>query len=128
MSLDAARKLVEDLDANIKEDELGNPHFGDPSVHPFPLTKEGFRLIRQVKSGRKLAFVDGGNQEILGAPNFSVQLNRIYAGVWNGKDRVIIDLPRIEFFSATFSVFKNDEIHYETVLVPGLPGFDKRAT
>jgi hypothetical protein len=125
MGLEAARKLVEDLDANIREENVGNPHFSDPSVHPFPLAKEGFRLIREARSGRKIAFVDGGNQEIIGAPNFSVQLNRIYAGVWNDKEKVNLGLPIIEFFSATFSTFKNDEIYYETVIVPGTPEYTK---
>ena len=125
MSYEATRKLVEDLDAKINEDDVGDPYFNNPSVHAFPLSKEGFRLIRQVKSGRKLAFVDGGNLELVGAPNFSVQMNRIYAGVWSEKNRITIDLPRIEFFSATFSTFKNDKLYYETVIVPGSPEFEK---
>ena len=123
MSVEAARKLIEQLDLNMKEDEVGDPHFADPTVHTFPLNRNGFRLIREVRSGRKLAFVDGGNQEILGAPDFSVQLNRIYASVWSNNRRVMLTLPRVEFFSATYSTFKNGEIHYNTVIVPGSPEY-----
>ena len=125
MSVDAARRLVDELDRNIKEDDVGNPYFADPLVLAFPLNRDGFRLIREVRTGRKLGFVDGGNQEILGAPDFSVQLNRIYASVWSDNQRVTIPLPRVEFFSATYSTFKNDDIHYETVIVPGSPEFEK---
>ncbi len=125
MSVEAARRLIEELDSNIKEEDIGSPHFGDPSVHPFPLHKDSFRLIREVRSGRKLAFIDGGNQEIIGAPDFSIQLNRIYVSVWGDNLRINLPLPRVEFFSATYSVFKNDEIHFETFIVPGSPEFAK---
>jgi len=125
MSLDAARRLVEGLDLCINEDDLGYPHFNDPTVHPFPLAKDGFRIVRDVKSGRKVAFVDGGNQELIGAPNFSVQLNRVYMGVWSNKSRVSVGMPRVEFFSATFSSFRNDKIFFETFLVPGSSEFER---
>jgi len=125
MSLEAARKLIENLDMNINEDNIGIPYFNDPNVHAFPLTKEGFKLIKEEKSVRKIAFLDGGNQEIIGAPNFSVQLNRLYAGVWMGKDRIPISLPIIEFFSTTFSTFKNNEIFYKTIIIPSSPEFEK---
>jgi hypothetical protein len=125
MSLEAARKLVEDLDLNIEEHDPGTPHFNDPNVKAFPLEKEGFRLIKEVKSGRNLAFVDGGNQEIVGAPNFSIQLNRIHTCIWSGRNKLTLYLPKVEFFSATYSTYKNDEIYYETILVPSSPEFGK---
>lgn len=125
LSLDAAKKLVESLDLNILEQDTGEPHFKDPNVKSFPLEKDGFRLIKEVKSGRKVAFVDGGNQQIIGAPNFSIQLNRVHTCVWDGKKKIDLDLPRIEFFSATYSTFKNDEIYFETILVPASPEFEK---
>lgn len=125
MSLEAAKKLVEYIDMNINEDDIGIPHFHDPSVRAFPLNKEGFKLIRNEKSDRKLVFIDGGNQEIIGAPNFSIQLNRLYVSVWRGRERVTVGLPKIEFFSATFSTFKNKEIFYETIIIPSSPEFEK---
>tara|TARA_Y100000031_G_scaffold136227_1_gene160120 strand:- start:4579 stop:5691 length:1113 start_codon:yes stop_codon:yes gene_type:complete len=125
LSLESARKLVENLDANILEQDTGEPHFKDPNVKPFPLEKEGFRLIKEVKSGRRLAFVDGGNQQIIGAPNFSIQLNRVHTCIWDGKEKINLSLPRIEFFSATYSTFKNDEIYFETILIPAAPEFKK---
>ncbi len=125
LSLDAARKLVENLDTNILDQDPGEPHFKDPNVKPFPLDKKGFRLIKEVKSGRKLVFVDGGNQQIIGAPNFSIQLNRVHTCVWDGKEKINLSLPRIEFFSATYSTFKNDEIYFDTILFPSSPEFEK---
>jgi len=54
----------------------------------FPLTIDGFKVIQSLDSDRKTAFVDGGNQEILGAPNFSVQLNMVYFGMWSGNKSI----------------------------------------
>jgi len=116
LSVAAARRLVEDLDFNIDEDDLGEPHLQGASVRRFPLGKDGFRLIHHVKSNVNLAFVDGGNREIIGGPNFSVQLNRLYADVWRGRDRSAITIPRKEFFSSTFSVFRDGEIYFDTHL------------
>jgi hypothetical protein len=116
LSLAAARKLVEDLDFNINDDKLGEPYFRGASIRRFPLEKDGFRLIKDVKSNVKLAFIDGGNQEIIGGPNFSIQLNRLYADVWTGSARKGLTIPRREFFSSTFSVFRDGEIYFDTHL------------
>jgi hypothetical protein len=60
----------------------------------------------------------------LGAPNFSVQLNRICASVWKNNSRhTALKLPHVEFFSAIFSTMKNGEISYQTIIVPGNPEF-----
>jgi hypothetical protein len=127
MSMEVAKKVIESLDQNLRDDDVGNPHFGDPSVKPFPLNPEGFRRVQPVKSPRKIACIDGGNQEVVGAPNFSIQLNRVYFGMWNGGTRILErSLPRrVEFFSLTFSTFRNGEIHYDTKLFPPLLG-DRR--
>jgi NurA domain len=114
LSLEAAKKAVEYLENNIFDDDLGNPHFGATGVTTFPLTSKDFRPISERSSKRRLVFVDGGNQEVLGAPNFSIQLNRVYSCAWNGRNRVEWKLPRVEFFSSTYSCFKNNEIHYES--------------
>lgn len=118
MSIEAARKAVEFLEKNIIDDEIGEPHFKQVGVTALPLVKEGFKSISERDSRRKLVFVDGGNNEIIGAPNFSVQLNRVYSSSWNGKDREQWKFPRVEFFSSTYSCFKQGDIHYETTVVP----------
>jgi hypothetical protein len=71
-------------------------------------------------SERKLAFIDGGNQELVGAPNFSVQLNRAYFNIFD-KRRISqpVELPsRIEFLSSTIAKFKDGKILYDTSLFP----------
>jgi hypothetical protein len=67
-----------------------------------------------------MAFVDGGNQEALGAPNFSVQINRVYFNVFRSQERCLKGClsNRFEFFSSVYSCFKENEIFYNTSLFP----------
>lgn len=120
MSIEALRKVIQNLDRMIKEEDIGDAHFSNPDYESYPLTAENIKEIKESNSSRKLAFIDGGNQEILGAPNFSIQINRVYFCLFQGQQRVTPSvLPnRIEFFSATYSSFRGDEIHYDTELFP----------
>ena len=123
-SIEAAREIITKLDSKITETSIGNPFFGDPDVIAFPLSKESFRNINtdHFEGSRKIAFVDGGNLEIIGAPNFSVQLNRVYACVWkNNQRQSILHVPRIEFYSAISSTIQDDKIIYETIIAPSDP-------
>ncbi|MFW6117564.1 MAG: DNA double-strand break repair nuclease NurA [Thermoproteota archaeon] len=120
MVIEALKRLVERLDGDVTEGDLGEPSFRTPSYHRIPFKEENFRPIPSVDSDRLWFFVDGGNQEIMGAPNFSVQLNRVYFSVFQGRKRVLENfLPkRVEFFSATHSCCREEKIYYDTLLVP----------
>ncbi|MGZ4950970.1 MAG: hypothetical protein ACXVI0_07530, partial [Halobacteriota archaeon] len=120
MTLNAAKKLIESLDSNIDDENVGNPHFGGVGVAVFPLTRDGFESINVVDSNRKTAFIDGGNQEIIGAANFSIHLNRVCFCIWEGSERVseCSILKRVDYFSLTYSTIEKGEITYTTKLVP----------
>jgi hypothetical protein len=122
---EVVKELVRELDTRIVEQNLGKPILGHGYEQDVPsLSSNHFKEIRKTNSDRKLAFIDGGNQELVGAPNFSIQLNRVYFNLF--KKRTIIQpstLPnRIEFFSATYAEFKNGQIFYETSLFPSQAG------
>lgn len=114
------KKLIEKLDNSITEHDVGNPFFSDSCYKVFQLSKENFKQFKPVESNQRLAFVDGGNQEILGAPNFSIQFNRVYFSIFAAQHRVFCNsIPnRIEFLSSTHSTFKNGEIFYDTSIFP----------
>lgn len=118
--VEVIRNLIDKLDANIEEQNLGKPFFSDPRYKPFTFSKENFMPINSVDSNRIFVFVDGGNQEVIGAPNFSVQINRVYFSVFKGQERILNNsLPnRIEFFSAVHSCFRTNEIFYDTSIIP----------
>jgi len=117
---EVVKKVVKNLDGMIGESELGEPFLSSHNYRTHSFNVEYFKPICLVKSDRKLAFVDGGNCELLSAPNFSIQLNRIYFNIFEGKMRVQnSNIPQaIEFFSATFAVFKNNEIFFDTSVFP----------
>ena len=115
-----ANEVIKRLDTHLNDECIGNPFFPERGVKPFPLTTNGFKVIQRVDSDKKTAFIDGGNQEVFGAPNFSVQLNRVYFGLWSGNRRIPErSIPkRTEFFAATYSDFDRGEIQYSTELFP----------
>ena len=114
------RDLVNRLDEKVNETSIGDPHLAPKDYHVFPLSKERFHLIANQDGEKTLAFIDGGNQELIGAPNFSVQLNRIYFNLFKGNKRIVQDvIPHaIAFYSATFSRFHEGSIYYDTTLFP----------
>jgi hypothetical protein len=81
---------------------------------------DNFNPITSVESNRKIAFVDGGNQPLVNAPNFSIQLNRVYFNLFSGRRAVQPSaLPqRVEFFSATIAKFRKEQIYYDTEILP----------
>ncbi len=52
-----------------------------------PISDKAFKPI-MAQAAKRIAFVDGGNAEILKAPNFSLQLIRLYAAVYEDNTRV----------------------------------------
>ena len=118
MSAEISKRIAEFLDLKIKDD-VGQPHFTN-SDYELSFPPANFVPIGEVEPSILTAFVDGGNQEILGAPNFSAQLNRVYFNVFKGRDRIVSkSLPsRIEFYSATMSDYRHDEIFYDTRVFP----------
>lgn len=119
MSIEAAKEIIAKLDLQIGERPLGNPFFKDPDVIAYPFEKKSFHHIRTVASDRKLAFVDGGNLELIGAPNFSVQLNRVYSCVWkHDKRQKLTEIPQIEFYSAIYSTIRDGDISFEAIIIP----------
>ena len=61
---------------------------------------------------RKVCFIDGGNLEIFSAPNFSVQLIRLYYTIYANNKR--IHSERSEFFCLVKSAIKNGKLYFET--------------
>ncbi len=120
MSFDILRKIVKKLDERVKESRLGTPFFSSSHYNPHQLNPSNFFPVNNVESNRRMAFIDGGNQEIVGAPNFSIQINRIYFCIFDGDCRVSPNsIPnKIEYFSVTYSVFRNQQVHYDTIILP----------
>jgi hypothetical protein len=117
------------LDVNIDEMNLGEPMFNDPKCIPVPFDKANFTGFDPcdpaVRDGSKeplrVAFVDGGNLEILRAPNFSVQLVRVYYNIFDQQNRRVMPQkipPRMEFFVTAFARMIDGKMYYSGILHP----------
>jgi len=102
-------RIIEALEEDVSR-ELGRPYLqsGDYKVYDF--NKDNFKLLRDVEP-RLMAFVDGGNNTILEAPTFSLQINRIYFNLFKGRERQMpsSQIPeKIEFLSY-FNVWESED-------------------
>ncbi|MBW2989306.1 hypothetical protein KY358_03230 [Candidatus Woesearchaeota archaeon] len=70
------------------EEEGKYAQFNDSSYRPVKINSENFHSISPASNPGKAAFIDGGNSEILKAPNFSLQLIRVYCCIYEGNKRV----------------------------------------
>ncbi|MGB9937146.1 MAG: DNA double-strand break repair nuclease NurA [Methanobacterium sp.] len=112
------KEIAEILSDDLSRRELGNPYFKD-NYETYDLTENNFNKILPFKSKRKISCIDGGNQELLPTPGYSIQLNRVYFNIFKNKKLIPFksDIPRrIEFLSYTSSILENDELYFKTNL------------
>ena len=102
------KKIIEHL--NGKLNDHGDCILLDNS-NSAKIDKSLFYSIADKKGG-KIAFVDGGNAEILGGANFSLQLVRIYYVIFENNKR--IKQNKTEFYLLVTAKAKEDKIVYET--------------
>jgi len=75
-------KIIIELDKSMSEDYEGDkPKFSREGYKTFEISEKNFHNVDVLKDDRKICCVDGGNSEILGSANFSLQLIRVYAYV-----------------------------------------------
>ncbi len=87
MHYDPVKLLVDDLVSRIKEQGTGKSIFSNDNSERFELSPEKFQQIKITNEIRKIAFVDGGSSELLKAPNYSIQFNRVYFSIFDGNKR-----------------------------------------
>jgi hypothetical protein len=76
------------------------------------ISKECFIKINKTDSNKKIAFIDGGNAELLKANNFSLQIIRIFGLIFQNNKK--ISSIKNEFFLLAYSKKKEDKIIYQT--------------
>ncbi|MBT3304023.1 hypothetical protein HN592_01665 [Candidatus Woesearchaeota archaeon] len=86
--------------------------FQGKDYHEIPFNQSNFNPITPIKG--KLAFVDGGNAEILSAVNFSLQFFRIYYCIY--ENNKLLKQDKKEFFALINSIPKNNKIFFQTKL------------
>ena len=69
MQKEIIERIISSLDQSLKE-KGEYVQFNDPSYKPIRISKENFHKIKGTQPNNNVAFVDGGNAEILTTPNF----------------------------------------------------------
>ena len=84
--------------------------FSSEKINGISIDENNFKQITDKNTNKKICFVDGGNQEIIGGSNFSLQFVRIYYNIFLEKK---IDSKKYEFFILINSI-NEDGIKYKT--------------
>jgi hypothetical protein len=112
--------VVEKLDGKLRDVPLGEPNFADKRYIPINFDTGNFHQIPSYEEDSTLCFLDGGNMEVVSAPNLMVELTRLYFNKYRGKSRLNPkELPqKIDFYTVCCAVSRKNKIVYETELVP----------
>lgn len=111
-------KLIERIKQITSVDIAGEEFvlFNKQGYKPYPIDKKNFHSIEDADADNRIAFVDGGNMEILASSNFSLQLVRTYYNIYHINKKIRAQL--FELFVLVYSVVKENEIYYEFDLFP----------
>lgn len=124
MTYDSLKSLVDELVTKVESQGNGTKMLESKYFESLQLDPANFKEIKEITKPKKIAYVDGGNRELLRATNYVVELNRLYFSIFQGKERITpLKLnPRIEFFSYVVSKIKKSgtkaEVFYDTNLFP----------
>ena len=109
--------LIEEIKKKLDKDfDFGEeiPKFSDSKYKPFKISKDNFHPIKKTAENSKIAFIDGGNLEILKAADFSLNFIRVYYSVYQNNRK--IESKKYEFYALVYSDKKDGEIFYRTKL------------
>lgn len=89
-------EIIDKIDLTLKFDEDDYVDFGNKKYKAVKISNDNFHGIREKKISKKICFVDGGNNEIIKANNFSLQFIRVYYNIF--KDNKKVKSNKFEFF------------------------------
>lgn len=87
------KKLVAEVKKILPKEESGEeyPVLKKKGFKPVMVSKENFHEIKEPKGKKKICFIDGGNAELLGSNNFSIQIIRIGAVCYQNNKKLWTD-------------------------------------
>lgn len=109
------QEIIDEIKNNLKKTEDFKdlyPKFSNPLYTPKKIDRSNFKDIKTIDSKKKVAFIDGGNAEIIRTDNLSLNLIRVAYVIF--KENKKIESKKQEFFCLITSFDENDEIFYKT--------------
>ena len=104
-------KIIESIDEKSLLTEM-YPKFSGEGYRAHKIELKNFHEFENSVSGKKIAFVDGGNAEIIGSANFSLNLIRICYAVYQNNKKIAA--KKFEIFAFIKAINENNEIHFKT--------------
>ncbi|HLC60800.1 MAG TPA: DNA double-strand break repair nuclease NurA [Candidatus Nanoarchaeia archaeon] len=104
------KKILESINEKSMLTEM-YPKFSGEGYRAHKIDVKNFHEIKKSNSDKKIAFIDGGNAEILGSANFSLNLIRVCFIVYKNNKKILS--KRFDIFSFIKAVNENNEICYE---------------
>lgn len=112
---DIIKEIMQSLEENSSEATYSK--FSGEGYKSYKIDAKNFHKITKPNSAKKIAFVDGGNAEILASANFSLSLVRICYVVYENNRR--LGSKKFETLAFTKAISKSGEIHYKTKFFGG---------
>ena len=103
------KKILESVDGNFAT--ANYPKFSGEGYRAHKIDVKNFHEIRKSDDNKKIAFVDGGNAEIISAGNFSLSLLRAGFAVYQNNKK--IHSKRYDNLVFVNSVSHDNEIYYK---------------
>jgi len=104
------KKILEYIDENSLLTEM-YPKFSGEGYRAYKIDVKNFHEIKKLNSGKKIAFIDGGNAEIIGSANFSLNLIRVCYVIYQNNKK--INAKKFDIFAFIKAVNENNEICYK---------------
>ena len=108
-------EVIEKILGAIDEKEILTetyPKFSGEGYRAHKIDIKNFHKIEKTISNKKIAFIDGGNAEIIGSANFSLNIIRTCYVIYQNNRKIAA--KRLEVLAFVKAVSKNDEIYFKT--------------
>ncbi|MBI2656641.1 DNA double-strand break repair nuclease NurA [Candidatus Woesearchaeota archaeon] len=107
---EVVEKILKSLEGNLIA--ASYPKFSGVGYRAHKIDAKNFHQIRKSHADKKIAFVDGGNAEIIGSAGFSLNLIRVCYAVYQGSKK--ISANKFEILAFVQAVNQDNEIFYKT--------------
>jgi len=106
-------EIVEKILASLDENLItaAYPKFSGEGYRAHRIDARNFHSLEKTNSNKRIAFVDGGNAEIIASANFSLNLIRVCYAIYGNNKK--ITSKRFEILALVQAANENNEIYYK---------------
>jgi len=104
------KKILESIDENVITATY--PKFSGDGYGVHKIDIKNFHSIEKINSDKRVAFIDGGNAEVLGSANFSLNVISVGCVIYQNNKKASIN--KFEILAFVHSVEQDNEIYYKT--------------